>query len=242
MFALALVCSTIIRFRDPIWTQARILYWQRQCMNYEAPLGHVACEELGDDAPFSEKAAVALLLQQGGYEGSASSIRAHAKAFDQFNQLVDPAAYQLRTLYPCLYMHRRRSPGGHDRLVRIDFAHTCAVMNGDAEIFSFDASVFRPAGIYTRPDPLWRGSDLFGTWNRTLWHDKGYFRFFSGTADPADPSHFTIGYDVALVHDLQANPVLHGTIDGWLRDDDSILLRAPRGRVELATWKLLCLE
>jgi len=69
-------------------------------------------------------------------------------------------------------------------------------------------------------------------------HDPGYLRFFSGRIDPADPSHFTIDYDVALVHDPQAIPILHGTIDGWLRDDDSILLEPTHGLVKLGTWSL----
>jgi hypothetical protein len=57
-------------------------------------------------------------------------------------------------------------------------------------------------------------------------------RFFAGQGDPADPSHFTIPYD------LDGRP---GVIDGWLRDD-GLKLRPREGEwaftSEGASWKL----
>jgi len=49
------------------------------------------------------------------------------------------------------------------------------------------------------------------------------WRWFAGQPDPADPSHFTLGYEVNEVP---------GTIDGWLCDDETVLLRPRTGPVE----------
>lgn len=45
-------------------------------------------------------------------------------------------------------------------------------------------------------------------------------RLFAGQPDPADPSHFTIGYAV------NGRP---GTIDGWLQDDERVKFRVRGG-------------
>ena len=47
-------------------------------------------------------------------------------------------------------------------------------------------------------------------------------RFFAGQVDPADPSHFTIRYEM--------NGVV-GWFDGWLRDDGNVVLEPRAGRV-----------
>jgi hypothetical protein len=51
---------------------------------------------------------------------------------------------------------------------------------------------------------------------------KGCFRFYAGQLDPNDPSHFTIDYAI----DGQRN-----TIDGYLKDDNSIIFSPRAGRI-----------
>jgi hypothetical protein len=60
-------------------------------------------------------------------------------------------------------------------------------------------------------------------------------RFFTGRSDHADRSHFTIDYEVGDIRtqNVVSNPApepltAHGTIDGWLRDDDAVVVK-PRG-------------
>ena len=48
------------------------------------------------------------------------------------------------------------------------------------------------------------------------------WRLFTGQPDPADPTHFTL----TLRYKSQT-----ATLDGWLRDDDTILIE-PRDRLE----------
>jgi hypothetical protein len=68
------------------------------------------------------------------------------------------------------------------------------------------------------------------TWTKTSAWENGevsirhgqVMRFFAGQADPADPSHFTIKYE------YNGQP---GGIDGWLRDDGSVVLEPRVGRI-----------
>lgn len=51
----------------------------------------------------------------------------------------------------------------------------------------------------------------------------GLFRFYAAQVDAADASHFAIDYA------LDGEP---GTIDGWLKDNDKLLLQPRTGNVE----------
>jgi hypothetical protein len=53
------------------------------------------------------------------------------------------------------------------------------------------------------------------------------FRFYAGQPDPADPSHFTIDYDLNGQR---------GTIHGYLRNDDSIQLKPSGGKTVGDRW------
>jgi hypothetical protein len=94
VLVLATAFVTANYFHRPIWTQVQILYWQRQCLNYDEPPGHVACEEVADNSVASEKAAVAALLRQTAYQGSAGAVASRVEALDRFDQLC-PTTSQL---------------------------------------------------------------------------------------------------------------------------------------------------
>jgi hypothetical protein len=53
------------------------------------------------------------------------------------------------------------------------------------------------------------------------------FRFYAGQLDPADPSHFTIKYDLDAAT---------GTIHGRLKDDGTVDLRPEQGTVSGDAW------
>ena len=57
---------SLVTSGKPIWAQAQLLYWQRQCLNYEQPPRHVAFEEAGDMSSATERAALARLSRQPG--------------------------------------------------------------------------------------------------------------------------------------------------------------------------------
>jgi len=54
---------------------------------------------------------------------------------------------------------------------------------------------------------------------------SGHWRVYAGQADPANPSHLTFAYDI------DGRP---GTIDGWLKDGDRLMLEPRAGR--LVRW------
>lgn len=106
------------------------------------------------------------------------------------------------------FLGGRTSPAGNRRLVAVDVSHTMADSNHAT------ARLFVPGGLLSRP--------------REVLHPIGAVQLpaggvvVSGRADPRDPSHFTF---------ICEAPDAQHVIDGWLRDDDTVLLEVrPPGR------------
>ena len=76
----------------------------------------------------------------------------------------------------------------------------------DPEVTPLEGTIRRKAAVLGSPG---MGPDL---WVQIY---KSKVRMFAGQPDPADPAHFTIRYE------LDDQPHV---IDGWLRDDDTVLL------------------
>jgi hypothetical protein len=218
-------------------------------MNYEQPPGHVACEEVGTDAPAAEKAASAARLRRSGYTGSTQFTGYVPDALGRFDPAFDyPPAFNSWFRFGCLFLHGRRSPAGHDRLVRVDISSANGFTSGPTftSLYTLGGVSIIPASLLTKPHqfPLESGA-LDVRWDTDDWKDPSFFRFFTGRPDPADPSHFTIDYEVgnALHWPDSSDPaptpsVIHGTIDGWLRDDETVLLKQRGGKIAGNTWLL----
>jgi hypothetical protein len=114
-----------------------------------------------------------------------------------------------------VFLHERRTPAGKRRLVAVD-----------------GSPAFGPADVlYPRviePGSLMRSPREVGTQSVTnlAWVGKLDFRWEGSSPDPDDPSHFEIRYSV--------NGLMR-RIDGWLRDDDSVLLEDRRREEPEAT-------
>jgi hypothetical protein len=116
-----------------------------------------------------------------------------------------------------LFLHELRTPSGTRRLVGVDFTGSS---RGWIAGQPLPIHIVLAARVYDWPWAMAMPKV------RTVWsggmelpHREGVLRVLPGQIDPADPSHFTIPYTV----DGQA-----GTIDGWLKDDDKILLEPRR--------------
>jgi hypothetical protein len=144
--------------------------------------------------PAKAKALVALGTHIGGMSGEAAYV-------------FDPLAAAYNTNGDCVFLHSRRKPtGGEVRLVVVDI-----VKINDAT--QLNATSIKPATLVSNarsvavkfhampPGPSYPRFD--------------YPRLYAGQVDPADDSHFTIKYEYSD---------RSGTIDGWLRDDDSVVL------------------
>lgn len=176
-----------------------------------------------------------------------------------FRQLSGPAAIP-RPGAPCarLFLHSRSAPDGTERLVWVDLLGYASMrqisedegrryyqLTTDQRCYQlmhrrmFFAHAFAPAAqendlreVTTRRLTILQPEDRspFIVWNKgASWengtiepHLRGVFRIFVGQPDPNDRSHFTITYE------LDGRP---GVIDGWLRNDLTVVLAPQEGRV-----------
>jgi len=209
-------------------------------MNYEEPPGHVAYMQLADAAPAKKRDELAALTGRSGYE-----FQPHCVA--RFGDLDPAESSTFDWSDGCIYSHHCRSPGGHNRLVRVNFGGGAGAGDSywwDAQ-YCLSGTVIRPATLFTEPAVM---SKPFPRLDMSYWtgiNESGYFEFFTGRPDPADASHFTIDYEVGIaprrraLSDPPAAPrIVRGVIDGWLRDDDSVVLRPRGGKLNQNTWSL----
>ena len=133
-----------------------------------------------------------------------------------------------------LFLHRRTSPGGANRLVVVEgkkYFYQIPPEYGDRgpetyHMLALNAYVVEPDNVHPEGMELNPGhGPIFGT---LLHIDDRRFEMgdavrcvvFGGRHDESDASHFTIGY---------AMDGARGTIDGWLEDGDSVRLRVRDG-------------
>jgi hypothetical protein len=197
--------------------ETQSFYWQRQCLAYAPADGWVVF----DDDP----ARAAVLLAGQGY------VRSHS-AFGQGTYAIHDAqpwqtyrgvgrrSFGRAPAAPVVFMHRRTSPAGHERLVAVQIGYVVGTPREEFNRLNFHPFVettrsVLPGKKLVQYDPSNRGLNMF----RRLGDGT---RLLAGRPDPADASHFTIDY----VHN--GTP---GTIDGWLNDDESVTLAPRAGRV-----------
>src|SRR5258706_6104137 len=113
-----------------------------------------------------------------------------------------------------VFVHELRRPDGSPRLIAVEVdqpvsTKLAGIMPSTFPL-QFDSSVLIPGGVLSRPRFRFNGS-----WLAFDLRKQQHFRLKAGQLDAANPAHFTIGFN----HDGGS-----GTIDGWLRDDDSILM------------------
>ena len=175
-----------------------------------------------------------------------SDLVSHLGAPVRQHQLADPSK---RPYLPVatLFLHRCRKADGHERLVQVGIGHYVMIVSGGflCTSFSLAGTSLTPASAFTAPHLLpAKRRALRVTYSTTRYDHRGYFRFFTGKLDPANQSHFTIDYqlgnDFNFRRSYDAPAPLHvdGTIDGWLKDDDTILLKPRGGRILNNTWSL----
>jgi len=110
--------------------------------------------------------------------------------------------------YGTLFVGELRTPGGTRRLVGVDI--TGWFRGGPSPILSTHVRTFEPTPPMQLP-PQRAGT----TTNVSLGKGEGVLRVFAGRRDPSDASHFTIEFSVSG---------RAGVIDGWLKEDGSVLL------------------
>ena len=220
--------------------RARQIYWQRQCMNFEAPPDMVVYERLpaGSTMPSVEQPYVdwnspevvaarprmaAMKVNLGGWvppvlfqKGPTCLLRL---AQTKTDVSIEEGAI--------LFCHERISPMGNRRLIVITLPSEGGT---DFIIGDLLASEMRPRAYTKIP---WLGPLTFP---ERFTCPSGYSgralppptRNFAGQPDASDPSHFSIEYEWP--------DGVRGFVDGWLQDDDTFKLqiRPGPGDVEAA--------
>jgi len=224
-----LVVATAVcawRWGPYAWRQTKLLYWQRQCMNYSASADKVVYEE--------EPAAAAALLNGPDYSpyglkrapapnGPVTPVQAAA---------FDPLCWRRLGTFTTMptrmftgpgvsggaggdvFLHERVSPAGHHRLVCVCYAPAANTFSASfIEGFDYAAFVSPPATWTTPfvPTQLSPPYDVISGLPRV----PPLVRMYAGQPDPADPAHFTIRYQMWGQED---------TLDGQLKDDDQVTL------------------
>jgi hypothetical protein len=231
---------------------AEYLHLQKECMEWDPPEGTVVFEH--------DPIKAAALLTTPNYDPIPGNVsrNLHQLGFPpvQLAMHKRPEAAQIlpttliRAGNYILFMHRRRTPAGRDRLVllplRVGEGSADGYSLGVRKPFVFDPAPFWPQrpiqALGDAANATGWGSgqtyEIFGHWNRDPTSapvaPRSHIRFYAGHPDPADASHFTMRYDYLTnvfdddgreIGEVWKSNVLHG----WLRDDDTVELKQEHG-------------
>jgi hypothetical protein len=187
-------------WHEPLIAHGRLLYWQHKCQTHT----------------FAPDAVVASSIGPGGT--TAAPIPSYWTEYEFSAGAVGGVLRRSTLAETVVFLHRRRSPAGHERVVAVRCVPMYLTSASVAQ--AFEPLVVKPADFWRFTS---RPSLRYGTF------PGGYpvnaaVRVFGGQPDPADPSHFTIAYTV------NDRP---GVIDGRLRDDGTVDLRVREGSADV---------
>lgn len=193
-----------VAFGPRAWRDARAAYWKRQCGRYAAAADYVVYDE--------DPARGAALLQAGGTPLRYNRARAAAGPPDPPASRPPDCWRTMATINnagigadaPVVFLHDRASPDGERWLLAVSFEGWRG-----PRYWQFTSGVYGRDGT-----TMWQGGVAIHK------RPAGSLRMFAGQPDPADASHFTIGYE------LNGQP---GTVDGWVVNGGRVNLRVRDG-------------
>jgi hypothetical protein len=201
MIRIALLLAIAIvawRLAPIAWRKSKLMYWQQKAMDYSAPADQIVFDDFPED--------IAKLLNTGFYTDDsqdATRVELALNPSKRYFEVYSPT----RVSRPTLFLHERQNGKGERRLVVVDvWPGLFSMSDFGGELIS--ASVLKPGTWLNEPSTVLDNSVNYLTHDR-----KEHFRYFAGQADPNDPTHFTITYELGT-----NRYVLHA----WLRDDDTI--------------------
>jgi hypothetical protein len=194
------------RWHQPVLSHAQLLYWQYRCATFVRGADVVVASTGGP--PHYTAAPIPPFWTS--YVARAVTSRPSLS--------LNIGKFSPAFIRSVVFIHQLRSPAGNNRIVGVD----CIPMylSSMSIIQAFEADVIEPA-------PWWPlGTTPFihlGKFNGGYPIDAKV-EVFAGQTDPSDASHFTISYSV------NGQP---GTLDGWLRDDDTVRLEVRPGSADV---------
>jgi hypothetical protein len=190
-----------------------VAYREHEAETYRAPPDRVVYEE--DPARWP-----ALLAQRNYRNYNASS-----PGWNSFVGYTVPEVHRLAQAGPlrlgatAVFCHARKSASGRERLVVVWLAANGVRCNAQGALpdnqvqITFITSVVDGGTVVSEHfTPLWVAPQSVAENRQT----PLYARLFAGQPAIADPTHFTIAFDLDQYNDV---------IDGHLRDDDRVVLR-----------------
>lgn len=215
---LALVIVAAVAWSAHRWgpralERANLLTLQRRCMNHIWP---------ADATAFQQDASVSFATQPWKLRPTYSIPQPWTNYYNQYFRDRNPADNRrLKQSHGTLFLHRRVSPAGNERIVAVELAVSWFP---EATLLQADKRLVRPATLTSDPVEVWGGThagdmdhpNLIGARQTLMMIDYGKdVRLQHGRPDPNDQTHFTID---CLIDGTTV------TIDGWLRDDDTVKL------------------
>ena len=202
------------RWGRPALGHALLLHEQRQCMTHEAPPVQIVYEEDPGAASglVSRGSGSGWAFYKTGYASSAAAAYVPPYWAKYAARLTPPAA----TAGATVFLHELRAPGGRSFLVALQFvprrtpgSFTTHIING----FNCSVEVIEPAGLRSPPRPVRFPIALSVPSSNPS--KPPNVRVFAGQVDEADPSHFTVRYEMWGQAD---------TLDGWIDDRGMVTL------------------
>jgi hypothetical protein len=233
------------RWGPTTYRHAGHLYWQRRCMEFVMPSGAVAYEE------DPQRAAALLASPEGTHRPMRAGVIPEPHRYPPPPVAIRSRPASLDRLLPghdhrdgLAFMHRRRSPGGNERLVFVPVGLGGSYPEGFRVYVGCPRVVvpaswrsFAPAAVVPLPADPWPEFGVEPQWGFSEDIDVDTrvfvptFRLLAGQPDPVDLSHFTIEYETRCTH-WEGPTVIRktgewerGALHYWLRDDDTFEIR-----------------
>jgi hypothetical protein len=204
--SLLLLAIAAVRLSPMILRQVKAAYYFRQCLNFTAPPGQLVHENDPGKAAALVKSGKEYIWSPNSFDAAMvpEAWRNFYTAWSESGLVSDGTSF----------LHERQTPRGDRRLVAVDLDVTASFTHSPG----FHIKVFASSGgvgaARLRTASV-RNLDLWLDQTRWRMVDNPPLRFFTGQADPADLTHFTIPY---ILEEQR------GVIDGWLKDDDTVAL------------------
>jgi hypothetical protein len=194
------------RWGPGAYRRASLLYWQRQCLRYAAPGERVIYEsDPGAGAALRAADRHYQLVTPRWVSKLVTSATGHVP--DCWTRFGGAGPGFPTATGPVLFLHELRTPSGQRRLVAITAAFPPNELPKFISGYDVEAQIIEPGTWKLAPQNQTGGiplSVLSG-----IPPTPPHVRVLAGQPDPADPSHFTVRFEV--------DGVAH-VADGWLRD------------------------
>jgi hypothetical protein len=204
----ALTCAAAAFWLGPpVGRHVTLLRLQRRCMAYSQLAGHVAYDAHAEQAEAlpNADARYQLMLDPKRYAVSMPDVGYVVPEWQDLYAAISPPGMKPAAT---LFLHERRNRRGEARLVAV---HSVPAFVGYHRASHLSIRTVRPGTLLARPVLLWETTSLTSVGDPV----GDAERIITGRADPSDDSHFTFEIESMGERD---------TIDGWLRDDDSVVL------------------